>query len=62
MTKEELAKKYNLPKFMLESEKDFGMIILSNLSDIQAVGGLNQRGRESVNSLKEFIMDYYKTK
>jgi hypothetical protein len=47
---------------MLESEKDFGMIILSNLSDIQAVGGLNQRGRESVDSLKEFIFDYYKTK
>lgn len=59
MTKEQFAEKYNLPEFMLESNRDFKMLILSNLSDIQAIGGLNEEGRERINSLKRFIIEYY---
>jgi len=59
MTKNEFLEKWNLPEFMIETNTDFKMMLLSNISSIQENGNLEKGEIEKLNVLKEFISDFY---
>ena len=44
---------------MLETNTDFKMILLSNLSDIQVSSDEGYNPQKSINAIKEFIIDFY---
>jgi len=59
MTKNEFLEKWGLPEFMIETNTDFMMMLLSNISSIQENGNLEKGEIEKLNVLKEFIMNFY---
>jgi len=58
-TKEQFMEKYNIIEGMLETNTDFKMILLSNLSDIQVSSDEGYNPQKSINAIKEFIIDFY---
>ncbi len=54
MTKNEFLEKWGLPEIMIETNTDFKMMILSNISSIQENGDITK-----LDVLKEFISDFY---
>jgi len=54
MTKQEFLEKWQMPEFMIETNTDFKMMLLSNISDIQESGDMSK-----LNTIKEFISDFY---
>ena len=54
MTKQEFLEKWQMPEFMIETNTDFKMMLLSNISDIQESGDMSK-----LNIIKEFISDFY---
>ncbi len=59
MTKNEFLEKWGLPEFMIETNTDFKMMLLSNISSIQENGDIVKSDIEKLNVLKEFISDFY---
>ena len=59
MTKQEFLEKWKMPEFMIETNTDFKMMLLSNISSIQENGNLEKGEIEKLNVLKEFISDFY---
>jgi hypothetical protein len=59
MTKQEFLDKWNLPEFMIGTNTDFKMMLLSNISSIQENGNLEKGEIEKLDVLKEFISDFY---
>ena len=59
MTKNEFLEKWGLPEFMISTNTDFKMMLLSNISSIQENGKLEKGEIEKLNVLKEFISDFY---
>jgi len=54
MTKQEFLDKWKMPEFMIETNTDFKMMLLSNISDIQESGDISK-----FDVIKEFISDFY---
>ena len=54
MTKQEFLEKWGMPEFMIETNTDFKMMLLSNISDIQESGDISK-----FDVIKEFISDFY---
>jgi len=54
MTKQEFLDKWKMPEFMIETNSDFKMMLLSNISDIQESGDISK-----LDVIKEFISDFY---
>lgn len=54
MTKQEFLEKWQMPEFMIETNTDFKMMLLSNISDIQESGDISK-----FDVIKEFISDFY---
>lgn len=54
MTKQEFLDKWKMPEFMIETNTDFKMMLLSNISDIQESGDISK-----FDIIKEFISDFY---
>lgn len=54
MTKQEFLEKWQMPEFMIETNTDFKMMLLSNISDIQESGDMSK-----LDIIKEFISDFY---
>jgi hypothetical protein len=54
MTKQEFLDKWKMPEFMIETNSDFKMMLLSNISDIQESGDISK-----LDVIKEFINDFY---
>ena len=54
MTKQEFLEKWQMPEFMIETNTDFKMMLLSNISDIQESGDMSK-----LDIIKEFISDIY---
>lgn len=54
MTKQEFLDKWQMPEFMIETNTDFKMMLLSNISDIQESGDMSK-----LDIIKEFISDFY---
>ena len=54
MTKQEFLEKWQMPEFMIETNTDFKMMLLSNISDIQESGDMSK-----FDIIKEFISDFY---
>ena len=54
MTKQEFIEKWGMLNFMIETNTDFKMMLLSNISNIQERGNISE-----LNIVKEFIIDFY---
>ena len=54
MTKQEFLEKWGMPEFMIETNTDFMMMLLSNISNIQESGDMS-----NLSIVKEFISDFY---
>ena len=54
MTKQEFLEKWQMPEFMIETNTDFKVMLLSNISDIQESGDMSK-----LDIIKEFISDFY---
>jgi hypothetical protein len=59
MTKQEFLDKWNLPEFMIGTNTDFKMMLLSNISSIQENGDIAKSDIVKLDVLKEFISDFY---
>jgi hypothetical protein len=59
MTKQEFLEKWQMPEFMIETNTDFKMMLLSNISDIQESGDMSKDDISKLNIIKEFISDFY---
>lgn len=59
MTQKEFTDKHNIIEGMLETNTDFKMILLSNLSDLQVSSDEGYNPQKSINAIKEFIIDFY---
>jgi len=59
MTKQEFLEKWQMPEFMIETNTDFKMMLLSNISSIQECGDVSKDDISKLNVIKEFIMDFY---
>jgi hypothetical protein len=59
MTKNEFLEKWNLPEFMIGTNTDFKMMLLSNISSIQENGDIAKSDIVKLDVLKEFISDFY---
>lgn len=56
MTQQEFLKKYGFNDVMFDTNTDLKMVLLSNLSDIQATGDISK-----IDNLKRFIIDFFET-
>ena len=54
MTKQEFLEKWQMPEFMIETNTNFKMMLLSNISDIQESGDMSK-----FDIIKECISDFY---
>ena len=59
MTKQEFLEKWKMPEFMIETNTDFKMMLLSNISSIQECGDISKDDISKLDTIKEFIMDFY---
>ena len=59
MTKQEFLEKWQMPEFMIETNTDFKMMLLSNISSIQECGDISKDDISKLDVIKEFIMDFY---
>lgn len=59
MTKQEFLDKWKMPEFMIETNTDFKMMLLSNISSIQECGSMSEDDISKLNIIKEFISDFY---
>ena len=59
MTKQEFLDKWKMPEFMIETNTDFKMMLLSNISSIQECGDVSKDDISKLDIIKEFISDFY---
>ena len=59
MTKQEFLEKWQMPEFMIETNTDFKMMLLSNISSIQENGNISKDDISKLDKIKEFISDFY---
>jgi hypothetical protein len=59
MTKQEFLEKWQMPEFMIETNTDFKMMLLSNISSIQENGNVSKDDISKLDKIKEFIIDFY---
>ena len=59
MTKQEFLEKWQMPEFMIETNTDFKMMLLSNISSIQECGDISKDDISKLDVIKEFISDFY---
>ena len=59
MTKQEFLEKWGMPEFMIETNTDFKMMLLSNISSIQENGNVSKDDILKLDKIKEFISDFY---
>lgn len=61
MTQKEFNKKWSIHPLMLQTNNDFKMILLSNLSDLQIRCDAGYDPQSNINQIKSFIIDFYDT-
>ena len=59
MTKQEFLEKWKMPEFMIETNTDFKMMLLINISSIQECGDISKDDISKLDIIKEFISDFY---
>ena len=61
MTQKEFNEKWCIHPLMLQTNNDFKMILLSNLSDLQIRCDAGYDPQSNINQIKSFIIDFYDT-
>lgn len=61
MTQQEFLEKWNISAFMIRTNSDFKMILMSNLSDLQIRCDAGYDPQSNINQIKSFIIDFYDT-